>query len=943
MQDYQLSQPEQTRIHQRLGTLVGPGAAAFYKDACYLMEMEIPLESKTHLIGHLLREIEASLRGVVKFLWKQDIIAQGNNPDDISHKEQIELAVQTLEISKPEIIETWRKLPKGKYNLAKRAHRSNLEPVRRVDSEFSSFWEEIDDLFQVILDQLETKVAKIQSKLDDILVKSEPGKADIKCLRSEVPNSKIAIGYFFSKLDSPAWLKPLYKAGFFTSSSELLLDNNNKYAPYSRWGQTKYLIKVAPDEPDLALEISIQILNSGSNNISIYEDLVEVALHIPSDYASRWCTKAINWLKQQNVLSRRLPDLFGQLVTHLSDADHIDVAFDLAKELLAVLPSLEDSNYGEPHTRIQEEFHYKRILDEHLQPLIELRSELVLNFLCELLDTYLSFTRYSNNSEKNIEDHSNLWLPIIDGKPKRKNEIKQILAISIWEISTRIASGNPSQLEMIFQDFRDFDWRIFDRFSLHLLRRYPEHLSIFVDKLLLESNRYDWLGFYRDGTSIEYSHEHALLLREQFEHRSSEIQDQILCLLLCEPSDINKVSPDKQSEYVKYWRRDWLSIVQEWLPGHLKRLYRKSIEELGDPRTLEDIFTNLTSYTWQIASSSPKSQEELAELAENNIHDLFSYLKKYQTEGSQLSLKDLAWQLSEGAIAPSPQKFVENIAYFQELDKIFSVWFLRGLKKNLENPSNRSQINFLWNPILDLCTWLMGDLTQVTVDSDSNEYPSRTEICRVVIEIVELGLSLAREQIIPVTLREQFWGIIKPLTRDLDVTPGFTVNYQDAHGPYFSSRISVRGLAMHAVMRYAFWIKQDINSTTNESQSFNDMPEVQKVLEWHLIPENDPSNAIRAVYGKWVPSLLRLAPDWTQQNINRIFPEELNSQNLFNAAWEGYLKNNRVYSDILFFLEDQYRYAINQLPDINSASKNKSKHYHLDLNRYLANHLLNLF
>ena len=53
-----LSNQQQEQIYRRLNSLVGRGFAAFYQDACRLMEMEPPLESTTHLVGHLLREIE---------------------------------------------------------------------------------------------------------------------------------------------------------------------------------------------------------------------------------------------------------------------------------------------------------------------------------------------------------------------------------------------------------------------------------------------------------------------------------------------------------------------------------------------------------------------------------------------------------------------------------------------------------------------------------------------------------------------------------------------------------------------------------------------------------------------------------------------------------------------------------------------------------------------
>ncbi len=62
---YQFKDAQQERIYIKLHSLVGRGASAFYRDACRLMEMDNSLESTTHLVGHLLREIESSLRSVL--------------------------------------------------------------------------------------------------------------------------------------------------------------------------------------------------------------------------------------------------------------------------------------------------------------------------------------------------------------------------------------------------------------------------------------------------------------------------------------------------------------------------------------------------------------------------------------------------------------------------------------------------------------------------------------------------------------------------------------------------------------------------------------------------------------------------------------------------------------------------------------------------------------
>src|SRR5579859_3127016 len=57
--------PRQERIVRRLLTQVGPGPAAFFRDACNLMSEEPPRPAVTHLVAHLLGDIFSSWESVL--------------------------------------------------------------------------------------------------------------------------------------------------------------------------------------------------------------------------------------------------------------------------------------------------------------------------------------------------------------------------------------------------------------------------------------------------------------------------------------------------------------------------------------------------------------------------------------------------------------------------------------------------------------------------------------------------------------------------------------------------------------------------------------------------------------------------------------------------------------------------------------------------------------
>src|SRR6266700_89766 len=55
----------QERIYLRLSKRISEGTASFYRDACRLRNNIHLFDSTTHLIAHLLRDVESALRDVV--------------------------------------------------------------------------------------------------------------------------------------------------------------------------------------------------------------------------------------------------------------------------------------------------------------------------------------------------------------------------------------------------------------------------------------------------------------------------------------------------------------------------------------------------------------------------------------------------------------------------------------------------------------------------------------------------------------------------------------------------------------------------------------------------------------------------------------------------------------------------------------------------------------
>src|SRR5207248_3973153 len=89
-------------------------------------------------------------------------------------------------------------------------------------------------------------------------------------------------------------------------------------------------------------------------------------------------------------------------------------------------------------------------------------------------------------------------------------------------------------------------------------------------------------------------------------------------------------------------------------------------------------------------------------------------------------------------------------------------------------------------------------------------------------------------------------------------------------------------------------------------------PEVAELLERHLDPAHEPTQAIRAVYGQWLPYLTTVDPDWVGAHVLAIFPRAPKDAALRSVAWETYVTLNRPYKNTLDLLREEYAFAVDE-------------------------------
>ncbi|MDF0555919.1 hypothetical protein [Kamptonema sp. UHCC 0994] len=880
-----------------------------------------------------MREIESALRDVLEPLAKPvvsnpnlskcpscgDKFSQSNQAP--SHKDEISAILQALGIPETETVaKTWLKLAgrQNEYGLHGRAHRNDLAPPRPLDERFKQFWSEIQTVLYIILDKFETRYSRVYILLNELLSKPEPTKDDLKNLRLNVPNSFVAMSYFFERLSFPGWIDKLRDKGFFKSPPDPEVDTDTGRILFRQWPQSRYLARMASQEPAIVLEIALEILETRTKNVFVHNDLAEAALAMPPALAARWVEQEIEWLKKQDYLYFYLDKKLGKLVTYLTEKNQVNVALALIRELLAILPSSESSILlPEPNARLND-YEYSQILENHVPKLLEVAEECTFEMLCCLLDDAVRLSP--------SQDYSHNWRAAIEDNP---HEIRERLISAVRDAAEQHLGKNPAAVCTLVPILESYEWTIFQRLALYLLYRFPNEAQNLIAERLTNRDR-----FQNQGELYEYK----LLLRDQFLHLIPEAQQVILDLIAGGPID-RPISEDQRTAYKKHWQLNWLAILSDNLPTEWQQQYEQLVKEIGCPQPLEP---TKGIQVWQ-GPNSPKSTTELASMS---MEELFAFLREWQPSGNlfEPSRNDLGCVLSI-VIVQKSEGFLAHIEQFKQLDWEYMVWLLRGLQSSLSSRSEVQQ-KFFWSQVFEFSFWMLSRLQDIRESSTEpgSGFNQWSRICEAVIDLLRSGLTPIGNKEIPVEFRNQVWNILEPLTNDSKLTPGFETYYHGSNAsPTNDSVHTVRGKAMHAVIEYALWVKRYTQANENQEKqikfSLDKVPEVREVIERHLNPAHDPSLVIRSVYGRCFSTLLlALDSGWTTKNQQKIFPTDDGLQELRKAAWEGYITSNDACVTLFTMLRKEYSHAIEQIGDAIQEWQNSSR-----ADEALASHLLNLY
>jgi hypothetical protein len=928
------------------------------------MAADPPMETTTHLVGHCLREIEGALlellASVVGDTGSGTSTADDGEQEE-KHKDKIRRILQGLEIAQDEpVAREWLKLA---GEPPKWAHRSSLAPPRPVDEDFRDFWEKTQIVLHEVLARFETRFSGSLALLDGLVARLEPGKKDVAMLLNRIPNTAVTYRYFFDSMVDARWLQPLRRKGLFKQPPEPQPTEEGGVR-VALWPQSGFLARMAGQNPEIVRSIILEDIPT-TENVYVYEDIAKAACDMPPDLAAEMWPKAIEGLGSPYY--SRLPQELGDLVGHLARGDQAEEALKLARELLAVESEtvVPERLYGgmtwpgtvEPRARFEPVDLYKEILEACVVPLIEKIGVQAIAMLCDLLDEAVGIMLSSYDEADPYHDSLYVEMPII-GEPERNFEggPAHVLVSAVRDACEWLANEEPDTVPRMVQILEEKDREVFDRLVFHLLRRVyeatPEVVGEEIDDRLIEKARN-----FSEGLRPEY----ALLARVRIAGMQEARREQLFRRIeegpLPEWLELRRASiledgrdPEKDlPRNVGRWKLRRLVAFGKELPDEWKARYEELVEEVGPIEESPPLGSRIR------ARGAARYAKTANELRTMEIGEIVEFLRSWRADKNlgYIARQGLANELA-AAVASDARRFAAQATRFEGLDPAFARALLWGVHDALssENPRERESIphGSEWTPVLKLCHWSLNQTTggvesgAIEVGRDSERWELELDLLRrTVAELLGVGLTLHGEGSIPFGLRNEVWKALEALTQDPDPTvvrDGTEATRRDANStPYGLSINCVRGQAMHAIVRYALFVRRHLMLDSDGSEELprylSEMPEVRRVLELHLDPKLEPTRAVRSVYGYWLPELLILAPVWTSEHMAQILPEDEGLEHLYSAAWETYLTRRDPSAGSFEILREHYVRAVEDL-----GSQGVEERMRPDPRKGLAEHLM---
>ncbi len=736
--------------------------------------------------------------------------------------------------------------------------------------------------------------------------------------------------YFFERLDSPSWLEPLAMNGMF--KQPLPAEKVGSYIRFPFWPESRYLVRMSklPEAQAAVLKITLGI--SSSDNSRVYDDIAEIALSLPPALAAKLVPKLVEGIRLPIKLL--LKDRIGALIVHLAEGGQGAAAATLTVATLTLSPDpstpAEEELLRFPRPQpLLEDFYYARVVDKAVPVLVDALGLDAVHLFADLLDDAIRLSGKSSEEEGSSEDFLYIAHAAIELGGGR-DDTPGALLYAVRDAAEQLIKSDHGQLTRVLELLQQKRWSSFERLRLHLCRVFLECGGLEVAEQTFENPE------ILNRASLE--HEAVLLLRDAFPRLSAATQRRLLEWIDRGWSEVSirqwlefcgqPATDEAIGNLSDIWKRDHYAVLDGQLPEGCQKELDELVATTGPARKLEKP-KGITGGAF--GAVSPKAPEEFDQMS---VAETFEFLAAWIPGTSMFeATAEGAGQKLAASILGKLDEFIAAASEFRRLEPTYVRSFFSAVTGAL-----KAERTFAWYPVLELAVWVTAQPREISGRKGGGHFiadPDWGWSRDAIIDLLETGFDDKLPGRLPNGLRTLVWTALRPLAEDpsptlADEAPDpdgsaspvarrIAPKDEQAKEPNFSS-LSVnttRGRAMHAVFKYAKWVRLSTESEraagSESPPGFDEMPEVREVLDAHLDLSFEPTRTIRSVYGDHLTMLAWLDWKWLEENIGRILPMDAAAYPFFRAAWTGFVIFNSPNTRLLGTMRGCYRKAIEHL------------------------------
>lgn len=745
--------------------------------------------------------------------------------------------------------------------------------------------------------------------------------------------------YFFQQLSNPNWIAPLAKRGRFNHPPPLERVSNTAYR-IPAWPEGQYLLRMAAVAPE-QVTAAIGAACFESDNPAVHMLLVEIASIVPASGAREIAAGEIAWLEKQRSLFSLYPRKAAALVTHLISKGEVDTALRFTKTILQVRApdprkpgkpiELEDgTTYTyRPSPKLEgkmEPFWSQVFRSKVIPPLALAAGPRLIGDLAENLNAAVAI--HCSNHLDDVDDYSTIWRQFIDHGSHYGTLDETVGAIT--DAIKVLLEHEPGSQAMIVESLAQYRWPIFARLSAFTLK-----IASQVNKEVLAAFASEPSRLANPSANPEF--------RELLAEKAADLPPGLLESILqriddgpdlnayeyhlthrVRPEDLNSV----KASIIGQWQLDWLHPLASFL-GEDRKAH---MEQLGKRFQPSERFRVRGG---AVAAQSPSDLDSFKAMS---VSKILEYLKKWVPPTTGLpferpSRAGLGRTLSQW-VSDNPQQATESIDQFltTDLDPTYITSVLDAFSALLKDKRE-----------FDVCAaakaarWVAEGTDALAVSEGGDDWDRATWNWAHMSAARFMSDLMLQTERLELRRAGELFETVRALCSVPRPTPEDEIEYKKQASRYASFALNTpRPVGVEAMIRYGRWIKL---ATPEKDFKRGLLNPVFAILEQKLNVAEEPSAAVREMFGMQFQLLAWLDLEWFNSVIPKLFPGKggklPEEKTLDRFAWHSYLLYGGVVLPTLPAMRRRYAAAIKSLQQDATEVE--------ETDRTLASHLMRFY